>query len=50
MQHLSGMATPDPFEESARIVEAFSQGETDDRVLELLTQIAKAIRDHATDS
>jgi hypothetical protein len=50
MQHLRGMATPDPFEQSAQIVEAFTEGETDDRVLELLAQIAKAIRDHAIDS
>lgn len=41
--------TPDQFEDSARIVEAFAEGETDDRVLELLGRIAQAIRDHATD-
>ncbi len=40
---------PDGFEQSARIVEAFAQGETDDRVLTLLGQIAEAIRDRAID-
>ncbi|GGE97441.1 hypothetical protein [Sphingomonas prati] len=40
---------PDDYEESARIVEAFAEGETDPRVLELLRKIATAIRDHAID-
>jgi hypothetical protein len=40
---------PDQFEESARIVEAFAESETDERVLKLLASIAQAIRDHATD-
>jgi hypothetical protein len=39
--------THDHFEDSARIVEAFAESETDDRVLELLRRIAQAIRDHA---
>lgn len=48
MRHPHSMTdTPDGFEESARIVEAFSEGETDDRVLDLLRRIAEAIRDHA---
>jgi len=38
----------DAFEQSAQIVEAFSEGEKDGRTLELLALIAKAIRDHAT--
>lgn len=38
---------PDGFEQSAQIVEAFSEGETDPRVLDLLGEIAKAIRDKA---
>jgi hypothetical protein len=50
MQHLGVMETPDSFEQSAQIVEAFSEGETDDRVLALLARIAKALRDHAIDS
>lgn len=37
----------DAFEQSAQIVETFAEGETDGRTLELLTLIAKAIRDHA---
>lgn len=50
MNHLRGMAnTPDSFEQSAQIVEAFAEGETDDRILELLRKIAQAIRDHAID-
>ena len=39
---------PDGFEESARIVEAFAAGRPD-HVVELLTVVARAIRDHATD-
>jgi hypothetical protein len=49
MQHLGCMDTPDPFEQAAQIVEAFSESETDDRVLELLARIATALRDHAID-
>lgn len=49
MPHPRCMDTPDPFEQAAQIVEAFSEGETDDRVLDLLTQIAKAVRDRAID-
>jgi hypothetical protein len=41
---------PNGFEESAQIVEAFSEGETDPRVLDLLRQIAQAIRDKAVDN
>lgn len=41
---------PDGFEQSAQIVEAFSESETDARVLDLLNAIAKAIRDHAIDN
>lgn len=41
---------PDGFEQSAQIVEAFSEGETDPRVLDLLRQIAQAIRDKAVDN
>jgi hypothetical protein len=40
---------PNGFEQSAQIVEAFSESETDPRVLDLLNAIAKAIRDHAID-
>lgn len=43
------MDTPDDFEKAAQIVEAFAEGETDDRVLNLLGRIAEAIREHATD-
>ena len=38
---------PDGFEESARIVESFAEGETDPRVLDMLVELAKAIRDRA---
>ncbi|MDD1453326.1 hypothetical protein NHF48_024030 [Sphingomonas sp. H160509] len=44
------MTKPDPFEQSAQIVEAFAESETDERVLDLLNRIAEAIRDHAIDS
>jgi hypothetical protein len=48
VRHSGRMAdTHDHFEDSARIVEAFAESETDDRVLELLRRIAQAIRDHA---
>ena len=44
------MANPqNDFEQAAQIVEAFSESETDDRVLKPLAQIASAIRDHAVD-
>jgi hypothetical protein len=36
--------TTDGFEEAARIVEAYAEGEQDERVLELLTDIARDIR------
>lgn len=39
--------TPDPFDQAAQIVEAFSEGEEDPRVVELLAQIAAAIREKA---
>ncbi len=38
------------FEQAAQIVEAFSESETDERILELLTRIAAAIRDRAIDN
>lgn len=41
---------PDSFEQAAQIVEAFSEGETDSRVLDLLREIAQAIRDKAVDN
>ena len=41
---------PNGFEQSAQIVEAFSESEPDPRVLELLNAIAKAIRDRAVDN
>lgn len=41
--------TPTDFEQAARIVEAFSEGEADDRVVDLLAQIAAAIREQAID-
>jgi hypothetical protein len=41
---------PDGFEQSAQIVEAFSEGETDPRVLDLLGRIVQAIRDKAVDN
>ena len=37
----------DSFEEAARIVEAFAEGESDNRVLELLADLARAIRERA---
>lgn len=37
----------DGFEESARIVEAFHEAVFDDETLQLLTEIAKAIREPA---
>lgn len=36
--------TVDGFEEAARIVEAYAEGESDERVIELLAQIAADIR------
>ncbi len=41
--------TPDPFDQAAQIVEAFSEGEDDPRVVELLAHIAAAIREKAID-
>jgi len=41
--------SPGDFEKSAQIVEAFAEGEDDERVLDLLARIATAIRDHAVD-
>lgn len=40
---------PDGFEQSARIVEAFASGQDDDKVVALLAEIVRAIRDRATD-
>ncbi|MCH4894961.1 hypothetical protein GO308_17805 [Sphingomonas sp. SFZ2018-12] len=40
---------PDGFEQSARIVAAFAQGEANDRVLTSLGQIAEAIRARPSD-
>jgi len=37
-------ATTDSFEEAALIVEAYAEGEQDERVLELLADIARDIR------
>jgi hypothetical protein len=37
----------DSFEEAARIVEAFAEGESEDQVLEMLADLAQAIRDRA---
>jgi len=45
--HRRRMKNPDDFEKAAQIVEAFAEGEADDRVLDLLGRIADAIRDHA---
>ncbi|WP_076068104.1 hypothetical protein [Sphingomonas montana] len=49
--HPVGMETetPDAWEESARIVEAFAAG-VGEETAALLEQIASAIRDHATDA
>lgn len=41
--------TSDHFEQAAQIVEAFAEGETDDHVIDLLSRIADAIREHAVD-
>lgn len=49
--HRSAMSEPNSdFEQAAQIVEAFSESETDERILELLNRIAAAIRDHAIDN
>ncbi len=49
--HPSAMSEPSSdFEQAAQIVEAFSESETDERILELLARIATAIRDHAIDN
>lgn len=39
--------TTDSFEEAARIVEAFAEGESDERVLNLLADLATAIRERS---
>jgi hypothetical protein len=41
---------PDGFEEAARIVEGFAEGEIDERVIELLAEVATAIRERALNS
>ena len=38
---------PTGFEESARIVEAFAEAETDMHVLDMLAELAKAIRERS---
>jgi hypothetical protein len=38
------------FEQAAQIVEAFSEGETDEHVLDLLARLAAALRDQAIDN
>jgi hypothetical protein len=38
---------PTAYEESARIVEAFTEGEDDPRVIAMLEELAKAIREKA---
>lgn len=51
LEHPSAMGEPNSdFEQAAQIVEAFSESETDERILELLTRIAAAIRDQAIDN
>jgi hypothetical protein len=40
----------DDFEQAAQIVEAFSESETDEHVLDLLSRIAAALRDQAIDN
>ena len=48
IRHILPMSEePDTFEQAARIVEAFSEGEDDQRVIDLLAQIAIAIRERA---
>ncbi|WP_199860880.1 hypothetical protein [Sphingomonas aurantiaca] len=42
-------ATPDIWEKSAEIVEAFAAGK-DQATTDLLAEIARAIRDHAADT
>ncbi len=41
--------TADGFEQAARIVEAYAEAESDERVLDLLTDIARDIRARALD-
>ena len=49
--HRNAMSEPNSdFEQAAQIVEAFSESETDERILELLARIAAAIRNHAIDN
>jgi hypothetical protein len=38
------------FEQAAQIVETFSESETDEQVLDLLSRIAAALRDQAIDN
>jgi hypothetical protein len=38
---------PDQLEEAARIVEAYAEAESEDRILTLLADIARSIRDRA---
>jgi len=40
----------DDFGQAAQIVEAFSESETDEHVLDLLSRIAGALRDQAIDN
>jgi hypothetical protein len=40
----------DDFEQAAQIVEAFSEGETDEHVIDVLARVAAAIRDQAIDN
>jgi hypothetical protein len=49
--HRSAMGNQhDDFEQAAQIVEAFSESETDEHVLDLLSRIAAALRDQAIDN
>jgi hypothetical protein len=51
LRHRHTMSEQDnEFEQAAQIVEAFSESETDERILELLARIAAAIRDQAIDN
>ncbi|SFO36380.1 hypothetical protein SAMN05428984_3682 [Sphingomonas sp. OK281] len=49
--HRSTMSEPNSdFEQAAQIVEAFSESETDERILDLLARTTAAIRDQAIDN
>jgi hypothetical protein len=49
--HRSAMGNEhDDFEKAAQIVEAFAESETDEHILDLLSQIAAALRDKAIDN